>query len=109
MEQKKLWQYMKASDLFVLNTGYEGLPHIIIEAMYLGLPVITTDVGGNIEVIKPGENGLLVEYNNKTQIKNAILEIWKNKEAKREMVENGKRDLEKFSVKNMIDGLVKIL
>jgi len=109
LEQKKLWQYMKASDFFVLNTGYEGLPHTVIEAMYLGLPVITTDVGGNIEVIKPGENGLLVEYNNKEQIKNAILEIWKNKEARHEMIENGKKDLQKFSVKNMIDSLVKIL
>ena len=109
LEQKKLWQYMKASDFFVLNTGYEGLPHIIIEAMYLELPVITTDAGGNVEVVKPGENGLLVEYNNKEQIKNTILEIWKNKEARQEMVENGRKDLEKFSVKNMIDGLVKIL
>ena len=109
LEQKKLWEYMKASDFFVLNTGYEGLPHIVIEAMYLGLPVITTDVGGNVEVVKPGENGLLLEYNNKEQIKNAILEIWKNKEARQEMVENGRKDLEKFSVKNMIDGLVKIL
>ena len=109
LEQKKLWKYMKASDFFVLNTGYEGLPHIIIEAMYLGLPVITTDVGGNIEVVKPGENGLLVEYNNKEQIKNAILETWKNKEARMEMIENGKKDLEKFSVKNMIDNLLKIL
>ena len=109
LEQKKLWKHMKASDFFVLNTGYEGLPHIIIEAMYLELPVITTDVGGNVEVVKPGDNGLLVEYNNREQIKNAILEIWKNKEARQEMVENGKKDLEKFSVKNMIDSLVKIL
>ncbi|MEA1962814.1 MAG: glycosyltransferase family 4 protein [Patescibacteria group bacterium] len=109
LEQKKLWQYMKSCNLFVLNTGYEGLPHIIIEAMYLGLPVITTGVGGNIEVIRPGENGLLVEYNNKTQIKNAILEIWKNKEARQEMIRSGTNDLEKFSVKNMIDGLLKIL
>ena len=109
LEQKILWQNMKASDFFVLNTGYEGLPHIVIEAMYLELPVITTDVGGNVEVVKPGENGLLVEYNNREQIKNAILEIWKNKEARQEMVENGKKDLEKFSVKNMIDNLIKIL
>ncbi|MCK5320498.1 glycosyltransferase family 4 protein, partial [Candidatus Parcubacteria bacterium] len=109
LDQKKLWQYIKASDFFVLNTGYEGLPHIVIEAMYLELPVIITDVGGNVEVVKPGENGLLVEYNNREQIKNAILEIWKNKEARQEMVENGRKDLEKFSVKNMIDSLVKIL
>ncbi|MCK4540256.1 glycosyltransferase [Candidatus Parcubacteria bacterium] len=109
LEQKKLWQYMKASDLFVLNTGYEGLPHIIIEAMYLGLPVITTDAGGNVEVVKPGENGLLVEYNNKEQIKRAILETWKNRDARQEMIKNGKKNLEKFSVKNMIYGLVQIL
>lgn len=109
LPQKKLWEYMKASDIFVLNTGYEGLPHIIIEAFYLRLPVITTAVGGNLEVVRKGENGILVEYDNRKQIKNAILEVWKNIEVRDEMVKNARKDLEKFSVENMIAGLIKEL
>ena len=40
------------SDIFVLYTGYEGFSHLILEAMALSVPVLTTKVGGNVEIIK---------------------------------------------------------
>lgn len=51
---------MAACDFFVLNSTYEGLPHVAIEAMALGLPVIATAVGGTREVVKHGITGFLV-------------------------------------------------
>jgi len=103
VEQKKLWQYMRASDLFVLNTGYEGLPHILIEAMQIGLPVITTEIGGNFEVVEHNKTGLLVNYNHKEQFKKAILELWQNKEEKERIIKNANNILEKFSKQKMIE------
>jgi len=43
---------LKFSDLFVLNSSYEGLPHIVLEAMLVFVPVIATDTGGTGELVK---------------------------------------------------------
>lgn len=51
---------LKSADAFVLNSSYEGLSHVLIEALALGVPIVATRVGGNAEVITDGENGLLV-------------------------------------------------
>jgi glycosyltransferase involved in cell wall biosynthesis len=51
---------MKACDLFVLNSTYEGFPHVVLEAMTIGLPVVATSVGGTPEVVRDGENGRLI-------------------------------------------------
>ncbi len=105
----ELMSYFKASKIFILNTGYEGFPHIILEAMACRLPIITTNVCGNPELIKDNYNGFLVDYNNKEQIKNAILKIWENKNLSKEFVENGINVLKDFSKEKMIDKTLEVL
>jgi len=48
------------SDLLVLPSGYEGMPHIILEAQVMGKPVVATDVGNNREVINRTRGGIVV-------------------------------------------------
>ncbi len=101
--------YFRAADVFVLNSGYEGLPHVVLEAMQLGVPVIASNRGGNPELIKNGFNGFLVEYNNKEQIKNKLLKLWQNKALQEKFVNNSKEKLKKFSWENLIEKTLKIL
>ena len=82
MSQEKLILYFKASDIFVLNTEYEGLSHLILEAMFCNLPVIVSDMGGNPEIIDHEINGLLVEYNNKEEWLKAIKKVWEDEDNK---------------------------
>lgn len=56
----ELLAVMKAADVLVLNSSYEGLSHLLVEAVLLNVPVIATRAGGNSEVIRDGVNGALV-------------------------------------------------
>ena len=109
LPQGDVWRYMAASEIFVLNTAYEGLSHLIIEAMHFNRPVVTTPVGGNIELIRNNENGLLVEYNNKEEIESALIKFWRDKELAHRLSAVAKEDADnKFSQERMIDGVVEV-
>ena len=52
--------FIRAADVFVLNSEYEGLSHTLLEVQALGTPMIASGVCGNPEVVEDGVNGLLV-------------------------------------------------
>lgn len=108
-DQVKLWNYLSQGKMFLLNTSYEGLSHLIIEAMKLGLPVITTKVGGNPELIKNNETGILVEYNNKQELIGAVKSLWENKDFYSKISSQAKKEVEeKFSRQKMLERLINI-
>ena len=72
---EEMLAYLAAADVFVLHTGYEGFSHALLEAMAMGALVLTTAVGGNTELITNGENGFLMEYNNKGELVSAIASV----------------------------------
>jgi glycosyltransferase involved in cell wall biosynthesis len=53
--------YIRAADVFVLNSRYEGLSHTLLEVLNLGTPIVASGVCGNPEVVEHGVNGLLVD------------------------------------------------
>ena len=56
------------ADLFVLSSDFEGMPNALIEAMCLGLPVISTKVSGATDLIEHGHNGMLAEVGDTNQL-----------------------------------------
>lgn len=63
---------LRACDLFVLNSTYEGLPHVVLEAASAGLPVIATDAGGTREVVSDLANAQLIPVGNSAQLVEAV-------------------------------------
>lgn len=69
------------SAAFILSSDYEGMPNALIEAMCMGMPVISTDCpsGGPRELICDGENGLLVQVNDEEGMVSAMKKIIEKK------------------------------
>jgi len=59
--RKELAFYLRAADCFVLNSEYESCPHVVLEAMKVGTPVVAARTTGLPEMITDRENGLLFE------------------------------------------------
>jgi len=100
-----LLQYLRAADVFVLNTAYEGFSHQIIEAMAAGLPVLTTAVGGNPEVITSGTDGFLVDYNNQKQLSQKLEELARDPGLRKRLAEAGQKTAQRFSYAAMVEQL----
>ncbi|MGB3669656.1 MAG: glycosyltransferase family 4 protein [Phormidesmis sp.] len=58
--QAEVRQYMQQSDIFVLPSFAEGLPIVLMEALAAGLPVVSTQIAGNSDLVENGINGYLV-------------------------------------------------
>jgi teichuronic acid biosynthesis glycosyltransferase TuaC len=63
---------LSASDVFVLATRNEGWANVFLEAMACGLPVVSTDVGGNAEVVCRDELGSIVPFGNVIALEQAL-------------------------------------
>lgn len=64
--------YVRASDVFVLNSRYEGLSHTLLEVLHLDTPMVASNVCGNPEVVQHEVNGLLVDPHDPVELAAAI-------------------------------------
>ena len=86
---------IKKADVFTLLSRYEGLPNTIYEALILGVPVLATNVGGISSQVKPGENGWLIQDDERS-IYEGIKYILENADEIRKF----KKNLEHFEYNN---------
>lgn len=105
----ELPRWYRAADLFVLNTGYEGMPHTVMEAMACGTPVVTTDVGGNAEVVRHGVNGLLVPYGDRTRLASAVIHLWQDAAVREQYTLAGLATAKEYPVDRVVEGTLAAL
>ena len=83
-------------DVFVFPSLWEGMPHALLEAMAQGLPVISTDVHGAIDVVTNNRTGILVQRRDVNGLIDAIKYLISHREKAHEMGEEAR----KFIIKN---------
>ncbi len=78
------YPFLKRSNVFVLSSNFEGFPNVLLEALMLGVKVISTNCeSGPSEILENGKYGTLVETNNKNMLFSAIVNSLNNKESKK--------------------------
>lgn len=83
--QEDVASFMNAADLLVVTSDTEGIPGAVLEAGYLGLPVVSTKVGGLPECIVQGETGVLVDGDPEEGLTRAIVRLGSDEESRREI------------------------
>lgn len=84
-----LVSYYKTADLFLLTSNYEGWARTVIEAMACGLPVVMTEVGLARELLRSGENGVIIPVENREALVRAIKYLHENPEKRRRIAAAG--------------------
>jgi glycosyltransferase involved in cell wall biosynthesis len=94
--------YLAVTDVFVCPSFQEGFPNSVLESMACGLPVIGTKIGGVVDVIKDGENGLLVDAGDIDQLANAMKKLLSDGEYALALGENALKTITRHYDLNMI-------
>ncbi|MBI3584715.1 MAG: glycosyltransferase family 4 protein [Nitrospinae bacterium] len=99
---------ISALDIFVLPSLNEGMGKVLVEAMLLKRPIIASRVGGIPDLIRDGENGILINSASPNELAKAIIELLKSEEKRKRMGESGKLIAEFYSDKAMVDKVEKL-
>ena len=86
----------KDYNIFINTTNFDNMPLSVIEAMALGLPIISTNVGGIPYLITDGVDGLLVTKNDAHAMVQAIINTINDMEATQNRVNNARAKVEDF-------------
>lgn len=106
---KNVRDYMAASDAMCLSSKMEGMPMTIIEAFSVGCPVLCTPVGGCINMIENGENGMMSE-DLTVDTYCQMLETYANKtkEERKEMSTKALASFTRYSIEKCASNYLKI-
>jgi glycosyltransferase involved in cell wall biosynthesis len=96
-------QVLAQSHIVCLPSYREGLPKSLLEAASCGRPIVTTDVPGCREIVRDGDNGLLVEVCNSTALTDALAKLLADPELRQQMGRRGReRVMNEFSQERIV-------
>ncbi len=109
IEQQAVYAYLHAADVFVLNSSIEGFPHVVLEAMLVGTPVIATKVGGTPELVVHEQNGLLISAGNSGELRLQLSRMLNDVDLQQRCIQEGYQTARGFSWDQLFQRTVELL
>jgi glycosyltransferase involved in cell wall biosynthesis len=98
VSRAETWHLRKSSEVYVLNSTYEGLPHTALTSFAAGIPMVATDIPGTNEAVYHEKSGLLVPPGNPQALADAVARLFNDPALEAQLVAGAKKILEeKFS------------
>jgi len=102
-------EILQALDVFVLSSRSEGLSLTLLEAEAAGLPIVATRVGGNPEVVRDGESGILVPSGEPEPLAEALARLLQDPKLRARMGEAGRvLYRQQFTLEAMVQGYERV-
>ncbi len=107
-EEEKI-ALLRACDVYILPTRYEGFGLPLLEAMACRAPVVTTDIPVVREIVRDGENGLLVPRGDSRALARAILRLLEDTELRRRLADGGERTLrDRYDGERLVQQVLRV-
>ena len=97
-------EYLKNADIYVSASLTEGLPLSMLEAMASGLPIVTSDAGGSVDLVKSEINGIIYSKGEVNALKEALETLIINEEKRLSYANNSRKIAEQWSIENCVSG-----
>jgi len=102
-------ELLRAADAAVLSSSWENFPHTVLEALAVGTPVISTAVGGVGEVVRDGENGLLVPPRDPDALAAAVRRFFADEQLRERLRSAAAGSVDAYSPERVFERLETIL
>jgi len=108
LSDEEKYEYLSVSNVFVSTTLHEGFGLVYLEAMNFGLPIVTTNEGGQTDLITDGENGFLVSVGDIKNFVEKIMLLYNNKDLYEKIKLNNLEKIKSFSIKATAEKYIKL-
>jgi len=104
-----VFELLRAADAALLTSNWENFPHMVVEALAVGTPVLATAVGGVSEIVRDGENGLLVPAGEVDAVASAIGRYFEDAELRQRLRAAAGSSVEVYAADRIYERLEQIL
>lgn len=108
--QKDVLSQYRAASLYAMSSHHEGLPLVLIEAMSMGLPIVSYDCPtGPADIVSDGKTGILVPYLNINALAESLDKVMLDESIRRRYSAESLVEVQKFSVNNIVNQWVELI
>lgn len=109
VSEEEKFQYLANADIYVLSSLHEGFGIVLQEAMQVGLPIVSTNYGGQVDLIINQVNGLLVEPENAVALAEAIKQLLRDENLYKKISYNNVEKVREFRPETIIHEHLKLI